>query len=400
MADWPAHSAEKRPWRTSGRAPREDRELAEIEVFIPPMIATLDYYPEKATLIALEEATIKAATLDAASGLRLAAIGDFLLRSESVSSSKIEHVEAKRDDFAKATLGIKASANAKSMAAAADAIQSMIKSAGTERAVTLDQTLRAHRILMRDDPMDAAYAGKVRDVQNWIGGSDYSPRGAIHVAPPPELVPGLLEDLFSYANRSDIPVLAQSGIVHAQFESIHPFTDGNGRIGRALIGAISRCRGLTRNTVVPVASAMVSDVDRYFSLVNNYRLGDVDPFVRYLAESTIRATDAAAISVAALESLPELWRELAKPRRNSADEKIIAKLLDRPIFEAHTAASMAGIGETSIYPVLERLVDAGVLSLVSTAKRYRAWAATEVLDEVDRLNGRLGGKDWPSVPTT
>lgn len=392
MTDWPSHSLEARPWRTSGRAPGEDRELTEIEVSIPPMIATLDYYPENATLIALEEATIKAATLDAISGPRMAAIGDFLLRSESVSSSKIEHVEAKRDDFAKATLGIKASANAKSMAAATDAIQSMIKSAGTDSAVTLAQTLKAHQILMRDDPLDAAYAGTVRDVQNWIGGSDYSPRGAIHVPPPPELVSGLIYDLFGYANRSDIPILAQAGIVHAQFESIHPFTDGNGRIGRALIGAISRRRGLTKNTVVPVASAMVSDVNRYFSLVNNYRLGDVDPFVNYLAESTIRASNAATISVTALEALPELWMDLAKPRRNSADEKIIARLLDRPIFEAHTAASMAGIGETSVYAVLDRLVEAGVLSLVSTVKRYRAWAATEVLDEVDRLNARLGAK--------
>lgn len=391
MMEWPAHTAQIRDWKSSGRAPREDRELAEIEVSLPPMIATLDYYPSNPTMVALEEAAIKTAALDATSATQMAAISGFLLRSESVSSSKIEHVEAKRDDYAKASIGIKASADAKSMVAATGAIQSMIKAAGTVGSVTQADMLKAHQILMRDDPIDSSYAGRVRDIQNWIGGSDYSPRGAIHVPPPAELVPELLDDLFTYANRTDIPVLAQAAIVHAQFESIHPFTDGNGRIGRALIGAISRRRGLTHNTVIPIASAMVSDVNRYFSLVNGYRTGDADGFVSYLAESTIRAADAAKISIAALEDLPDLWRSLAKPRKNSADEKIIARLLERPVFEAHTAAAMAGVGETAIYPVLDRLVDAGILSLISTAKRYRAWAATEVLDEVDRLNRRLSG---------
>lgn len=388
MDAWPAHTYQTRPWKTSGKAPREDRELTEISVSIPPMIRSLRYYPTQETMVTLEEATIKIAALDASSGPQMAAISGFLLRSESVSSSKIEHVEAERDDYAKAMIGIKASADARSMVAATDALQAMIKASGTG-AITEASVLAAHRILMRDDPTDGHYAGRIRDVQNWIMGSDFSPRNAIHVPPPPELVPELMEDLFLFANRGDISILAQAAIAHAQFESIHPFTDGNGRIGRALIGAVSRHRQLTTSTVTPIATAMVANVDRYFTLVNNYRTGDVDPFVNYLAQSAIHATDAAKISISALEQLPPMWTEMAKPRRNSADEKIIARLLERPVFEAHTAAHFAGIGENSIYAALDRLVEAGVLSLVSTAKRYRAWAATEVLDEVDRLSERL-----------
>lgn len=135
-----------------------------------------------------------------------------------------------------------------------------------------------------------------------------------------------------------------------QFESIHPFTDGIGRIGRALIGAVSRRRGPTKNTVTQIASAMVADVDTYFSLVNNYRSGDVDPFVLYLARSAVRASDAARESVAALDALPSMWLELARPRKGSA---------------------------------------AGIITLITQSKRSRAWAATEVLDEVDMLNQRL-----------
>lgn len=392
---WPSCSSELRPWKASGRVPREDREVTEIEVSIAPLIAELRYYPSHETMVLLEEAAIKIAALDATAGAQMAAISGFLLRSESVSSSKIEHVEAKRDDYAKAMVGLKSSAGARSMVAATDAMQAMIKASG-EGALNEQDMLDAHKILMRDDPVDGHYAGRIRDVQNWIGGSDYSPLGAVHVPPPAEMVPELLHDLFLFSNRRDTPVLAQAAIAHAQFESIHPFTDGNGRIGRALIGAVSRFRGLTTTTVTPIASAMVADVDRYFGLVNDYRTGNVDPFVSYLAKSALLATDAAKTSIEALEQLPALWADLAKPRRNSADEKLIARLLERPVFEAHTAAHFAGVGENAIYAALDRLVNAGVLSLIGTAKRNRAWAATEVLDEVDRLNARLGLRDSTS----
>jgi Fic family protein len=389
MTAWPAHGSETMPWKSSGRPPREDREFTEVTVSLPPKIADLWFEPGRETIVALEEAAVAVASLDVTAGTRMAAISGFLLRSEAVSSSKIEHVNANRDDYARAMIGLKASADARSMVAAADAVQGMIDDAGHTGQIRFEAMLAAHHTLMKDDPADGVYAGKLRDVQNWIGGSDYSPRGAVHVPPPPALVPELMEDLFAFCNRTDVPIMAQAAIAHAQFESIHPFTDGNGRIGRALIGAISRRRRLTRNTVTPIASAMVADVDTYFGLVNNYRSGDVDPFVLYLARSAVHASDAARESVAALDALPAMWMDLAKPRKGSADEKIIPWLLERPVFEAHNAAHVAGVLETTVYGALDRLTKAGVIAPITQSKRGKAWVATEVLDEVDRLNRRL-----------
>lgn len=389
MSDWPAHGNKVMSWKSQGRPPREDREFTEVTVSVPPRIAECWFEPGRETIVALEEAAVAVASLDVTAGSRMAAISGFLLRSEAVSSSKIEHVDANRNDYAKAMIGLKASDNARSMVAAAEAVQAMIADAGATGEIRLEALLAAHKTLMKDDPVDAAYAGHFRDMQNWIGGSDYSPRGAIHVPPPPGMVAGLMDDLMVFCNRTDVPIMAQAAIAHAQFESIHPFTDGNGRIGRALIGAISRRRGLTKNTVTPIASAMVANVQRYFDLVNNYRTGDVDPFVLYLARSAVRASDAAAESVKALDALPAMWQELARPRKNSADEKIIPWLLEQPVFAAHSAAYIAGVEERSVYGALERLTKTGVITQITTSQRNRAWAATEVLDEVDRLNARL-----------
>lgn len=366
--------------------------FTEVEVSLPPKIAGLWFEPGRETMVALEEAAVAVASLDVSAGSRMAAISGFLLRSEAVSSSKIEHVDANRNDYARAMIGLKATDQARSMVAAAEAVQSMISDAGDTGEVRLEALLKAHKALMKDDPMDGHNAGSFRDVQNWIGGSDYSPRGAIHVPPPPALVPELMDDLMAFCARKDVPIMAQAAIAHAHFESIHPFTDGNGRIGRALIGSISRRRKLTKNTVTPIASAMVADVETYFSLLNNYRNGDVDPFVLYLAKSAMRASEAAIESVAALDELPALWTDLLRPRKNSAEAKLIPWLLEQPVFEAHRAAYIAGVEETSIYKTLNRMTEAGVLSLVSQSQRNRAWAAVEVLDEVDRLNRRLALK--------
>jgi Fic family protein len=166
-----------------------------------------------------------------------------------VASSKIEQIDAPFDDYARALHGNRSNPSAISMVASTRALADLIGSVDGGRPVTLDKVLSAHRILMADDPSERSYAGQVRDMQNWIGGSDHSPRGTLYVPPPPDTVTGYLEDLVRFANRSDLNVLAQAVISHAQFESIHPFTDGNGRIGRALINTVLRRRGTTSRVV-------------------------------------------------------------------------------------------------------------------------------------------------------
>ncbi|KAF0849495.1 Fic family protein [Nocardia caishijiensis] len=332
---------------------------------------------------------IAVARLEAGFGQYMAPLADFLLRSESVASSKIEHIDAGWQAFGKAVGGAKASDEAKSQLAAVQALTAMVGAASVGP-ITVRDLLAAHRLLMSPDYYASRDGGRFRDAQNWIGGSDYTPLHALFVPPPPELVADLTDDLLTFAARTDVPIIAQAAIAHAQFESIHPFVDGNGRIGRALISAIFRRRGLTSRVTVPLASVMLANTARYFDQLTAYRAGRVDEFIEYVALAAVHAGEAAIESARTLAELPVRWRTAARPRAGSSDEALIAGLLDQPILNIDTALRIAGTTESATYRALDRLVAAGILEVLSAAKRGRVWAATDILAELDALSAAIG----------
>lgn len=269
--------------------------------------------------VACAEALREITAVEELYGAHLAPLAAMLLRAESVASSKIERIEASVDDYARALHGIRSNPSATSMVASTQALSSLIGSVADGTELKLAEVLEAHRALMLDDPHEKAYAGQLRDMQNWIGGSDWSPRGALYVPPPPTLVADCLRDLLAFANRRDVPVMDQAAIVHAQFESIHPFTDGNGRIGRALINTVFRRRGATRRVVIPLASSVVAQRAGYFAALGSYRDGDASPLIQAFAQASMIAAQEARISAVRLAELPQRWQdEAGGPRRNSA----------------------------------------------------------------------------------
>lgn len=386
---WPAHRYETRPWVPKGRqGSRDDRTLSEYTAAIPAAISDLSYDPTGEVARTHDAALIEISRLEAGWGQYLAPVRDFLLRSESVASSRIEQVDAGWRAFGKAAAGGKATEAARSQLAAVEALTELVATADSQ-ALGLPEILRAHALLMAPDPY-ADEPGALRSVQNWIGGSDYSPLGAVFVPPPPELVPALMEDLLMFAARDDLPVVAQAAIVHAQFESIHPFIDGNGRIGRAVLSAVLRRRHLTQVVTVPIASVMLADTQTYFARLGDYRRGDVDALVGYVAGAAVHASVAAQESARRLAKLPQQWRELTRPRAGSADETLLGALLATPVFSAETAQQLTGTIDTSTYRALSRLVQAGVLEVISGGSRNRIWGVSAVLAELDALTEAIG----------
>lgn len=266
----------------------------------------------------------------------------------------------------------------------------MIGSVGDDEPIELSAITSAHGALMQDEPGEAAHAGRLRTVQNWIGGSDYSPRGALYVPPPPEMVPAYMQDLITFANRENLPALVQGAVAHAQFESIHPFTDGNGRIGRALINTVLRRRGATTRLVVPLASALVARRDRYFDVLNNYRAGDLAPLIARVAQAALVAAAESRVTADRLGDIPGEWREIAGPmRQGSAAAKILSLLPSNPILSADDAMSIVQAPRSSVFAAINRLHEAGVLRPLTDRKRDQVWGASLVLDELEDLGVRI-----------
>jgi Fic family protein len=389
-SSWPAHVPEVRPWRQSQRGGTyEDRKLTEVVTMRPPLIAELEVPLTPAISVATEAGVREITALDHSRGAELKALETLLLRTESVASSRIERIEASVDDFARALHGSRSNASATAMVAAADALVAMINSVKAGGDIEVEHLLVAHQALMADDQYERAYAGRLRDMQNWIGGSDYSPRIAWFVPPAADRVATYLEDLLVFANRTDLPVLAQAAIVHAQFESIHPFTDGNGRIGRALINAVLRRRGATRQVVVPLASALVARRDEYFGLLTEYRAGRIEPLVLAFSTAATIAARESQVSARRIEEMPELWQMVVGARRASAVERLLDGLIATPVFSAEDAVRAVGGAPSSVYTAIERLHEAGVIRPLTRRVRNQVWGASDVLDEVEILGARI-----------
>jgi len=137
----------------------------------------------------VDAATAKIVNLEATAGSALAPISSLLLQTESIASSKIEMISASSEDYARATRGNRSNDSTTLMVAAMVAISELLSSVNAYHKIRLQQVLQAHRILTTDDSLESNYAGRRRDMQNWVGGRDHSPRGALLIPPPPEEVP-------------------------------------------------------------------------------------------------------------------------------------------------------------------------------------------------------------------
>ncbi len=389
--DWAPHTFELRPYRQRlPRGPRADRQLREITIGFPPFIRDRDF-PIERPLAAMTTASAgDLGHLDLVHGRTLEALNHLQLRTEAVDSSKIENVDASLADYGRALLGVGANASAVSMASATAAISRMIRDAETTRSVRTEAILTAHHELFRRHPDEAHRAGTVRTTQNWVGGSDYSPATALHVPPPPETVPDYLDDLVAFANRDDVPMLVQAAIVHAQFESIHPFIDGNGRIGRALIHAVLRRRRATRHLTVPIASALVAHRERYFDALSDYRQGAAAPIIAMLASATSIATAESWRTAANLRNLRTEWTDaVGGTRPGTALHRLLDLLTEEPIVNVELVVERVDTTGSTALDSITTLADAGVLTKAARSRRAPVWLAKSVLAEVDDLSSRI-----------
>lgn len=200
----------------------------------------------------------------------------------------------------------------------------------------------------------------------------------------------LLADLCVSINDVTLPPMVQAALVHAQFETIHPFADGNGRAGRALVHVVLRRRGLTPRFVTPVSVVFAGARDRYIAGLTSFRGPTVQPWLEQFTTATWEATRLAIAYVAAVRRLQETWRSAlaaspAAPRKGSIAWDLIDLLPAHPVLTAPAAVTATGRAKAAVYDAIERLVKADVLQPLSENRRNRSWEARGLLDLVEAL---------------
>lgn len=330
-------------------------------------------------------------TLDAASAARAAAAaaevahaaealaGDYeplarlLLRSEGVASSYIEGITAPLVDVvvAEERLGRPQAGAGAWVASNLAAVSEAVSSAAGASALSVEALCSWQRTLMAGSPTPERYVGRLRDEQGWIGGT--SPLDAHLVTPPAADLPGLLEDLVAYVNRTDVDPVAQAAAAHAQFEIIHPFGDGNGRVGRMLVAWVL-VRRLALLVPPPVSLSIAADVGGYSAGLVQFRLGDHLRWIRWFADAVANGGVAQRTLVSNVERIKVRWHErLAAAERKVRSDAAVFAVLDllprHLVLTSQVLVEELGLSRKAALASLYRLAEAGILTAQGTVRR-------------------------------
>ena len=375
---------------------RRDRHPCDYEVYIPDPLVGRRFVLDGDVAADVADAEAALVRLDATAGALAdtEALARLLLRAEAVASSRIEGLEAggrrllraqaarqlgedPRDVTAVEVLG-----NIEAMLWAVDAVP-------PGGAVTVEIVLEAHRLLLAGTRLEE-HGGRTRTVQNWIGGSDYNPCAAAFVPPPHELVDELLSDLSAFCNDDSLPAVAQAAIAHAQFETIHPFVDGNGRTGRALVQLVLRRRGLAPRILPPISLILATWPRDYVGGLTGTRYegppdsdearAGINRWIALFASACRRSAEDAGRFEQQVRALQDSWRErLGAVRRGSAADLLVRALPGAPLLTVNTASDLIGRSFQATSTAIDRLVGAGILTQVTVGRRNRAFEAPELI---------------------
>ena len=384
-----------RTWEGSGYGSRRDRKPFRYQAFVPDRVGEWGERLAGRAADAVAEATAAVAELQATtSGHDLETLAATLLRQEALGSSFIEGLRASNRRLALAAYEPVAADGARAVLGNVRALERAIEIGTAPRPLRVEDLLDIHRTLL-EDTSEARYAGAARHEQNWIGGRGVSPADATFVPPPEDRVQPLLEDLVELLNLDDLPAISQAAIAHAQFETIHPFGDGNGRAGRCLIHVVLRRRGLTPIVVPPVSVILATNARRYIAGLVDFREGRVDDWIGLFADAVTASADAVIrLSNQIDVLLDELLDRAGAPRSDSVARKIILGLPAQPVVSADTSAERHGVTPTAARAALNRLEERGVLVPTRVGRRRnREWISDELFRVLDAFGHDLGAQD-------
>jgi Fic family protein len=388
---WPALGSEQHQWASRinsdhlTRAQRERIRQPYSSAIVPP-IANLSIDIPGDLAAEIDEATQLLTRFDAEVGPGGLPFASILLRTESASSSEIENLTSGSRAIAEAELGERETGNA---ALIVRNVRTM------EAALALADKIDGESIIAMQTALLGSHApdltGRWRDEQVWVGGDSLSPHLADFVPPHHNRVPAAIDDLVAFIDRTDIPALAQVAIAHAQFETIHPFPDGNGRTGRAIVQAMLRHARVTTNITVPVSAGLLHDVKDYYNALSAYRRGELRPIVTAFTRATGYAVVNGRQLVGDIKAIEAEWEvKMSGLRSDAAARRVGALAIAHPVLNSDMVIRELGVAPPTAFRALDALIERGLLAPANSQRRNRIWLAESVLRTLDDFASRAG----------
>ncbi|MEO7267994.1 MAG: Fic family protein [Knoellia sp.] len=380
------------PWKSDARQRLSRTQRAKVhptyKAAVPADIASLQITIDARVAAEADDARDAIARFDAELSAMLpdgefAPLSSVLLRTESASSSQIENITSGARALALAEIGLaRGGSNAELVAANVDAMNRAVDLA---EAVTPASILSIHEALMRGQRH--ASPGEFRREQVWIGASP-TPHDAMFVPPRHDRVRASIDDLCAFTARTDIPLLTQAAVAHAQFETIHPFNGGNGRTGRALVHALLKAGGATTRTTLPVSAGLLNDTDGYFDALTAYRQGDPSPIVDRFAQASFAAVGNGRLLAAALNDANQEWMARLDVRRDAAVWRVLPLLISQPAITSALVQDRTGASQPAADNAIRQLVDARIVEKASGVQRNIVYVAKDVIAALDDFAAR------------
>ncbi|MDP2424759.1 MAG: Fic family protein [bacterium] len=307
---------------------------------------------------------------------KLASFPMLLLRTEALSSSQIEHYTASNRNVALAQINHKQSTEAMIIKSN---LQSLISGLSKKESLTIDSIIDLNRTLLGNQSIG------FRSRINWIGSPNSIPHEAIYVPPHHEYLEQYMNQLVAFCRRKDIHPLLQASFAHAYFEVIHPFEDGNGRVGRILIQLILKEKLFLEDLYMPFSVGIVKDQERYITALNDFKDGNYESIIVVMLENALKIVPKIYQTLEELIDLKNSWKEKLKLRQDALAWKMLDDFITQPVFDVKYIKEKHNANDQAVRNNIDELIKAGIISVIGNSRRDVVYESKEVLSLLDQF---------------
>lgn len=308
------------------------------------------------------------------------------VRREAVLSSRIEGTQATLGELLAAEAGAAVERSPKDLREVGNYVVALEH--GVRRLKTLPLSLRLvrelHEKLMKGTPGGGMTPSEFRRSQNWIGAPGSTVENATYVPPPPAEMMGCLNEWEKFLHQSALPPLIQAALAHYQFEAIHPFLDGNGRVGRLMITLFLVERSVLTTPLLYLSAFFEATRQDYYARLQGVSdRGEWDAWLQYFLNGVARQAEDALGRAERINGLLSDWRIAVAGASSRVPAIMLDMLAANPFLTVKKAAKQLGVAFTTAQRAVHRLEQLSIVTEISKAKRGRVYCARAIMNILD-----------------